>query len=277
MPAITYSTRGLVYKEIEVFGPARDLHSGVYGGVAPNPANILCQLIAAMKGPTGRIAIPGFYDGIRPLEDWERKALDSLPYDEKAMQDRLGVLRLEGEPGYGPLERVWARPTLDVNGISGGFTGPGSATIISSRAMAKISMRLVPDQEKGAVSSAFDRFVAAQLQGRCRFTIHDKASCDPYLAPVEGPGMQAARAAVRAAWNADPVLIREGGTLPILPTLKQRLGADSILIGYGLPDCPVHGPNEFFHLEHFLTGIRTAILFFEQYSRLAGLKDRSAR
>ena len=277
MPAITYSTRGLVYKEIEVVGPSRDLHSGVYGGIAPNPANILCQLVAAMKDPTGRIAIPGFYDGIRPLEDWERKALDSLPYNEQAMRDRLGVLQLEGEPGYGPLERVWARPTLDVNGISGGFTGPGSATIIPSRAMAKISMRLVPDQEKGAISGAFDRFVASQLQGRGRFAIHDKASCDPYLAPVEGPGIQAARAAVRAAWHADPVLIREGGTLPILPTLKQRLGADSILIGYGLPDCPVHGPDEFFHLEHFLAGIRTAILFFEQYSRLAGSKVRSAR
>jgi acetylornithine deacetylase/succinyl-diaminopimelate desuccinylase-like protein len=277
MPAITYSTRGLVYKEIEIIGPSRDLHSGVYGGIAPNPANVLCQLIAAMKDPTGHVAIPGFYDGIRPLEAWERKALDSLPYDEQAMRDRLGVLRLEGESGYGPLERVWARPTLDVNGISGGFTGPGSATIIPSRAMAKISMRLVPDQEKGALAGAFDRFVTSELQGRCRFTILDKACCDPYLAPVEGPGIQAARAAVRAAWNADPVLIREGGTLPILPTLKQRLGADSILIGYGLPDCPVHGPNEFFHIEHFLTGIRTAVLFFEQYSRLARSKGRSAR
>ena len=277
MPAITYSTRGLVYKEIELTGASRDLHSGVYGGVAPNPANILCQLVAAMKDASGAIAIPGFYDGVRPLEAWERKALDALPYDESAVQRMLGVERLEGEGGYKPLERVWARPTLDVNGMSGGFTGPGSATIIPSRAMAKISMRLVPDQDPAAVSAAFDRFCAAHLEGRCRYTIRDKASCGAYLAPIEGPGIQAARAAVKAAWNTDPVLVREGGTLPILPTLKQRLGADSILIGYGLPDCPVHGPNEFFHIEHFVAGVRTAIQFLDQYARLAGTKAGSAR
>jgi acetylornithine deacetylase/succinyl-diaminopimelate desuccinylase-like protein len=277
MPAITYSTRGLVYKEIDLTGANRDLHSGVYGGIAPNPANILCQLIAAMKDTSGRVAIPGFYDGVRPLEEWERKALDALPYDEAAVRKMLGVERLEGEMGYKPLERVWARPTLDVNGMTGGFTGPGSATIIPSRAMAKISMRLVPDQNPAAVGAAFDRWCAVQLEGRCLYTIRDKASCAAYLAPVEGPGIQAARAAVKAAWNTDPVLVREGGTLPILPTLKQRLGADSILIGYGLPDCPVHGPNEFFHLDHFLAGVRTAIQFFEEYARLAVKRTGSDR
>lgn len=277
MPAITYSTRGLVYKEIELTGASRDLHSGVYGGVAPNPANILCQLVASMKDPSGRVAIPGFYDGVRPLEAWERQNLESLPYDERAMQEMLGVLRLEGELGYGPLERVWARPTLDVNGIVGGFTGPGSATIIPSRAMAKVSMRLVPDQDPTAVSAAFDQFVASFLEGHCRYTIRDKASCAAYLAPVEGAGIQAAKGAVKAAWGVEPVLVREGGTLPILPTLKQGLGADSILIGYGLPDCPVHGPNEFFHIKHFLAGIGTAVQFFEQYGRLAGDETRSAR
>ncbi len=267
IPAITYSTRGLVYKEVEITAANRDLHSGVYGGVAPNAATILCELVAAMKDPSGRIAIPGFYDGMLPLADWERQALGALPYDEAAVREQLGVPRLVGELGYKPLERVWARPTLDVNGIVSGFTGPGSATIIPSRAMAKISMRLVPGQSSAVVAAAFDRFVAGQLQGRCRYTIHDKARCDAYLAPVESPGIMAARAAVRAAWGREPVLIREGGTLPILPTLKRRLGADSILIGYGLPDCPVHGPNEFLHLDHFIAGIRTAILFLEQYGQ----------
>ncbi len=268
IPAITYSTRGLVYKEVEITAAGRDLHSGVYGGVAPNAATILCELVASMKDASGRIAIPEFYEGMLPLADWERKALEDLPYDEAAIRDRLGVLRLEGELGYKPLERVWARPTLDVNGMVSGFTGPGSATIIPSRAMAKISMRLVPGQSSAAVSAAFDRFVAAQLQDRCRFTIRDKAGCDAYLAPADSPGIEAARAAVRAAWGREPVLIREGGTLPILPTLKRQLGADSILVGYGLPDCPVHGPNEFLHLDHFITGIRTAILFLEQYGLL---------
>jgi acetylornithine deacetylase/succinyl-diaminopimelate desuccinylase-like protein len=277
MPAITYSTRGLVYKEIELSGAPRDLHSGVYGGVAPNPATILCQLVSAMKDASGHVTIPGFYDDVRPLETWERTAMEHLPYDEAAVRTMLGVECLEGEAGYRPLERVWARPTLDVNGISGGFTGPGSATIIPSRAMAKISMRLVPDQDPGAIGTAFDRFCAAMLAGRCRYTIHDKASCAAYLAPVEGPGIQAARAAVKEAWNTEPVLIREGGSLPILPMLKQRLGADSILIGYGLPDCPVHGPNEFLHLEHFMAGIGTAIGFFEHYAELAGRRGSSAR
>ena len=268
MPAITYGTRGLVYKEIELTGASRDLHSGIYGGIAPNPANILCQLVAAMKDPSGRVAIPGFYDGVRPLEEWERQGLAALPYDERAVAEQLGVERLEGEMGYSPLERVWGRPTLDVNGLSGGFTGHGSATIIPSRAMAKVSMRLVPDQDPGAVGAAFDRFVAAHLQGRCRLAIRDKASCAAYLAPVRGRGIRAARAAVRAAWGTEPVLIREGGTLPILPTLKQHLGADSILIGYGLPDCPVHGPDEFLHLDHFFAGVRTAIEFLDSYGRL---------
>lgn len=267
MPAVTYSTRGLVYKEIEVVGAARDLHSGVYGGVAPNAANILCQLVAAMKDETGRIAIPGFYDGVLPLQDWERKAMATLPYDEPAVAEMLGAERLEGETGYTPLERVWARPTLDVNGIVSGFTGPGSSTIIPCRAMAKVSMRLVPSQDPAAVGAAFDRFVESKLRGRCRFQVEDKASCPAYLAPVDGRGITAAQAAVKAAWGTSPVLIREGGTLPILPALKQHLGADSILVGYGLPDCPVHGPNEFFHIEHFVAGIRTAIHFFEQYGQ----------
>jgi len=180
------------------------------------------------------------------------------------------VEQLEGEPGYGPLERVWARPTLDVNGIAAGFTGPGSATIIPSRAMTKVSMRLVPDQEPTVIGDAFDRFVEAQVRNRCRFAIRDKASCAAYLAPVKGPGIQAAKQAVRTAWGTEPVLTREGGTLPILPALKRHLVADSILIGYGVPDCPVHGPEEFFHLDHFLAGIRTAIVFLDEYSRLAG-------
>jgi acetylornithine deacetylase/succinyl-diaminopimelate desuccinylase-like protein len=277
MPAITYGTRGLVYKEVEITGAGRDLHSGMYGGIAPNAANILCELVAAMKDASGRIHIPGFYDGVRPLEGWEREALAALPYDERAVKQQLGVERLEGEAGYKPLERVWARPTLDVNGLVGGFTGPGSATIIPSRAMAKISMRLVPDQDPAAVGPAFDRFVEGQLQGRCRFSIRDLASCAAYLAPVSGAGIQAAKGAVRMAWGTDPVLVREGGTLPILPTLKEQLGADSILIGYGLPDCPVHGPDEFFHLDHLVAGVRTAILFLDEYSRLAGATGRSAR
>ncbi len=269
MPAITYSLRGLVYKQIEITGPNRDLHSGVYGGVAPNPANILCDLIASMKDASGRVVIPGFYDGVLPLEDWERKNLASLPYDEAAVARQIGVPRLGGETDYRPLERVWARPTLDVNGIVGGFTGPGSSTIIPSKAMAKVSMRLVPHQDPTAVATAFDRFVAERLDGRCEYRIHDLAHCGAYLAPVDGPGVQAARDAVQAAWGTQPVLIREGGTLPILATIRDRLGADSTLVGYSLPDCPVHGPNEFLHIDDFLAGIRTGIHFLARYAELS--------
>ncbi len=277
MPGITYSTRGLVYKEIEITATSRDLHSGVYGGVAPNALNILCQFIAGLKGPDGHVTIPGFYDGVLPLADWETKNLAELPHDETKVRQGIGAETLEGEAGYTPLQRVWARPTLDVNGILGGFTGPGSATVIPARAMAKISMRLVPNQDPAAVGKAFDAAAASALNGRCRYEIHDNASCAAYLAPVDGPGITAARLAAEAAWRRAPVLIREGGSLPILPALKRHLGADSILIGYGLPDCPVHSPNEFFHLEHFLNGIRTAIHFVDRYSQFAGSSGESDR
>lgn len=277
MPAITYSTRGLVYMEVEVFGASRDLHSGVYGGVAPNAAAILCETLASLKDSAGRVTIPGFYDDVRPLDAWEKSNLSKLPYDTEAVRKVLGAECLEGETGFSPLERVWARPTLDINGLLSGFTGPGSATIIPSRAMAKVSMRLVPGQDPVRIQQAFRKAVETRLRGRCRYEIRDKASCAAYLAPIAGPGIQAAQEAVQAAWNCQPVLIREGGSLPILPTIKQHLGADSILIGYSLPDCPIHGPNEFFHLDHFFAGIRTAIHFLSAYSRKVTHRPENAR
>jgi len=267
-PGITYATRGLVYKEIELTGPSHDLHSGVYGGVAPNPANILCEILAAMIDDAGRVRLPGFYDDVRPLTDRERALLAALPFDEAATCRQLGVDRLVGEPDYSPAERIWARPTLDVNGMLSGFTGPGAATIIPAKASAKVSMRLVPDQDPAAISAAFDRFVEDHLRGRCRLRIREHAGCRAYLAPLDSPAIQAARQAVKAAWGCEPDLGRAGGTLPILPMLKDRLGADSILLGYCQPDCPVHGPNELLGLDDFEAGIRTAIHLLERFGRL---------
>jgi len=268
-PAVVYGTRGLVYKEITLTGPSSDLHSGSYGGIAPNPANVLCEVIASLKDRRGRITIPGFYDSVTPLSQVEREMFAALPFDEQQTKDSLGLQRLEGEEGFSPLERLWTRPTLDVNGLAGGFAGQGAATIIPAKATAKISMRLVPQQDPKRISRAFDEFVERLVAGRCRIQIREHASCPAYIAPLEWCGIKAARKAIKAAWATAPALVRAGGTLPILPLLKAKLGADTVMPGYCQPNCGAHGPNEFLGLHEFFNGIKTAIHFLEYFRNLA--------
>ncbi len=257
-PAITYGTKGLIYKEIVVTGPRQDLHSGSYGGTLVNPGNALAAIIASLHDADNRVTVPGYYDNVREISADERKRLGELPFDENAYLTSMGAPALEGEKGYSTLERRWARPTLDVNGLLGGFTGEGASTIIPAKMSAKVSMRIVPDQDPEKTSAAFDKAVRSAAPKGVRVEILTHAVAAPYLCPTDSPGMSAAKQAVEAGFGKRPVLIREGGTLPILPLFKEVLGADSLMIGMCHPNCNAHGPNEFFTLADLHDGTKAA-------------------
>lgn len=262
IPAVTAATKGLVYKEIIIRGPKKDLHSGTFGGAVANPANVLARLIASFHDADGRVNIPGFYDPVREMSPEEVKMMNSLPYDEAAFLSDLGSPKGWGEKGYSILQRRWSRPTLDVNGIYGGYMKEGSSTIIPSMAGAKVSMRLVPDQNAEEIERLFEETVRARVPDTVTLEIKTHASCDPYLADVQSSGMKASRKAVALGFGKEPVLIREGGSLPILPMLRQVLGADSLMLGYCMPNCNAHSPNEFFHIRDFEAGMRTSAALF---------------
>lgn len=264
VPAITYGTKGLLYKEVTYYGARNDLHSGTFGGSIPNPGNALAELIARMKDATGRVTIPGFYDRVVECTKQERDSIASLPFDEAAYQKEIGAGALSGEAGYSTLERRWVRPTLDVNGLLCGFTGEGSMTVLPAKAMAKVSMRLVPNQDPSEISAAFDRFVKEQTPAGIRFEIKEFASCGAYMCPLDNIGLQKALKAVEAGFGVKPALIREGGSLPILPMFKKLLGAESIMLGFCLPTCNAHGPNEFMVVEDYYAGARTAAHLLHQ-------------
>ncbi len=260
-PAITYGTKGMIYKEILLSGPRNDLHSGSFGGTITNPGNALCQIITSLKDANNRVTIPGFYDGVQPPSDDEKSMIGSLPFDETAYRDMLGSPALDGEVGFTTLERRWVRPTLDVNGLFGGFMGEGSSTIIPAKMGAKVSMRIVPGQDPDKISAAFDEAVMAAAPDGVRVEIKVHACCAAYMCPLDLAGLAAAKSALEAGFGTAPVMIREGGSLPILPMFKQILGAETIMIGLCLPNCNAHGPNEFFHKSDFWGGIRTAVHF----------------
>lgn len=260
-PAITYGTKGLVYKEIHITGPKQNLHSGSYGGTLANPGNALATIIASLRDSDNRVTIPGFYDGVRDLSPEDKKRMADLPFDESGYLESMGAPALTGEKGYTTLERRWARPTLDVNGIIGGFTGEGASTVIPAKVSAKISMRLVPDQDHVKISKAFDAAVRAACPEGVRLEIVDHGACAAYVAPLDTPGMRAASGALEAAFGKKPYFTREGGTLPILPLFKEVLGADSLMIGLCHPDSNAHGPNEFFAVSDFHQGTQALAHF----------------
>jgi acetylornithine deacetylase/succinyl-diaminopimelate desuccinylase-like protein len=266
-PAITYGTKGLVYKEIIVTGPKQNLHSGSYGGTLTNPGNALATIIAALRDADNRVTIPHFYDDVRELTGEERARLKELPFDESAYLAAMGAPALTGEKGYGTLERRWARPTVDVNGMFGGFTGEGASTIIPAKVSAKVSMRIVPDQNPDKVSKAFDEAVRALCPPGVMVEIRSHGACAAYVTPMDSPGMRVAADAMEAGFGKRPYFIREGGTLPILPLFKEVLGADSLMMGFCVPDCNAHGPNEFMALSDFHAGIKTAAHFMHLLAR----------
>ena len=266
-PAITYGTKGMVFKEIILHGPKHDVHSGGFGGTITNPANALAQIIAQLRDEHNRVTIPGFYDKVRPFTAEERDAMKELPFDDEQYRASLGVPALTGEEGYTTLQRQWGRPTLDVNGLHSGFTGNGASTIIPARAMAKVSMRIVPDQDPDGISAAFDRAVEALTPPGVRLEIKQHAAAPAYLCPLDSPGIRTAQAALELGFGKQPLFIRSGGTLPILALFKEVLAADSLLMGFCTPDCNAHGPNEFLPLANFQHGIRMAAHFVDRLAQ----------
>lgn len=260
-PAITYGTRGMVYLEIEVRGPRADLHSGSYGGTVQNPANVLCALIAALHNPDGSVAVPGFYDRVRPIDDQERAELAKAGWTEDQWRRETGAPAPWGEAGYSLTERASVRPTLDVNGMWSGFTGAGSKTIIPAKANAKVSCRLVPDQDPAEIDRLLRAYIASIAPDTVTVEITSFQGVPAAVMDRDAPAMKAAAAAFRAGFGAEPVFTRAGGTLPILPTFQQALGAPIILMGFGLPDDNIHSPNEKFTLANFRKGIQTLIHF----------------
>ncbi|GAB6061755.1 dipeptidase [Deferrisoma palaeochoriense] len=258
VPAITYGLRGLVYLELTVRGPNRDLHSGSFGGTVANPANALARLLASLQDEAGRVAVPGFYDRVRPLEAWEREAFARLPFDEEALRRDLGVDALAGEPGFTPLERLWARPTLDVNGLVAGYTGEGAKTVLPAWARAKVSCRLVPDQDPDEIAGLLEGWLARRVPAGCRLEISRLHGARPVLVPTEGPFMAAARQALARGFGAEPAFIREGGSIPVVEAFQRLLGAPVLLLGFGRPDDRAHGPDEQFHLDDLWAGMRTS-------------------
>jgi acetylornithine deacetylase/succinyl-diaminopimelate desuccinylase-like protein len=264
LPAITVGLRGIMYAQIDVRGPFQDVHSGSYGGAIANPANALATIIAALKEPDGRIAIPGFYDDVVPLSDAEREAYAALPFDDEEFRRQLDVPELVGEPGYTTLERRSARPTLDVNGLWSGFQGEGSKTIIPGSAHAKVSCRLVADQDPDRIFAAFRDFVLRIAPKGVTVEVHDLGSGRPTLTPIDMPWTQGAARALGETFGVEPLFIREGGSIPFVATFETLLGLPVVLLGFTPPDGNFHAPNEWMDLRNFEGGVRTMVRYWDE-------------
>lgn len=258
IPAIAYGLRGLAYFEIKLRGPDRDLHSGTYGGSLNNPANALVELLATFKGPDGRIRIDGFYDDVVPLADWERSEFAALPFDEAAFKKSIGISETFGEAGYTTLERQWARPTFDVNGIFGGYAGDGPKTVIPSWAGAKFSFRLVPNQDPARIEAALREHVRRHAPPGIEVTLVNHSGGPASVVDVRTPGVRAATRAIERAFGVRPVFIKCGGSIPVVGLLKANLGVDTLLLGWGQDDDNLHAPDEKFSLRDFHRGIAAA-------------------
>jgi acetylornithine deacetylase/succinyl-diaminopimelate desuccinylase-like protein len=266
-PSITTGLRGLSYMEVEVTGPNRDLHSGVYGGAVANPINVLCEMIASMHDENGRVTIPGFYDKVANLNEAERKALNKAPFNLGAYKDELGIKEVVGEKGYTTLERAGIRPTLDVNGIWGGYTGEGAKTVLPSKAHAKISMRLVPDQVSSEISALFSKHFQAIAPSGVNVKVQAHHGGEPAVTPTDSPAFKAASRAFEEVWGKTPIPTRDGGSIPIVALFKKELGLDTVLMGFGLDSDAIHSPNEHFGVKNFLLGIETIVAFYKHYAQ----------
>jgi succinyl-diaminopimelate desuccinylase len=267
MPAISYGTRGVVALEVRVDGPNRDLHSGVFGGSVANPVLVLAQLLASCVDAHGRVAVPGFYADVKPLTAWERRQWRELRADDRAYARQLGVPALAGEPGFTTTERRWARPTFEINGIFGGYQGPGGKTIVPAWAGAKLTCRLVPRQDPARIARLVRRHLRRQCPRTVRLTVHVENGSAAFLQPPHSRGSAAAGRALTAAFGRAPVFIREGGSLPILPVLQRTLGAEVLLLGLGLADDNWHSPNEKFDLDCFRRGVQMGIALLAELGR----------
>jgi acetylornithine deacetylase/succinyl-diaminopimelate desuccinylase-like protein len=267
VPSICYSLRGLVYLQIDVRGTKGDLHSGQFGGAVANPAMVLSQILAQMKDRGGRVKIPGFYDDVRPLSDEERAAWKALPFNERRFKKDLGAPRLFGESGYSTLERLWGRPTFDVNGLLSGFTGEGAKTVIPATATAKVSMRLVPDQQPDRIAELFEAYLKKVAPKTVEVTLTRMHGGNPWITAYDNPYVQAASRAIEQGFGKTPVFCREGGSIPVVFTFQEELKVPAILFGVGLPDENAHAPNERLDLGNFQNGIVSAAILYEEIAK----------
>jgi len=268
LPTLCIGLRGLIYTEIEARGPARDLHSGMYGGAAPNAVFGLIELLAKMKDANGRIQIPGMYDDVAPPTPAEKRSWEHLPFDEKEfLKNEVGSTQLTGEPGYSVLERTWARPTVEVHGIAGGFTGAGAKTVIPARATAKVSMRMVPNQNPEKIIAAYKKFVADNTPAGIQTEVRVLSWGPAIMVNPDHPAIHVAASAFRDILGKETVFIRSGGSIPIVGDFAKYLGIPTILMGFGLPDDGLHSPNEKYKVANYYAGIMTIAHFFEQYGQ----------
>lgn len=268
-PAITYGLRGIAYFELQLTGPRQDLHSGTFGGAVTNPAIALCQMLSALVDEEGRIQIPGFYDEVASLDDQERTRISGLPFDERAFMEQVGVEALSGEAGYTTLERRWARPTFDINGIWGGYQGEGGKTVLPARASAKFSFRLVPNQDPAVIAESLEAMFQEICPDGVRMELIDMHGAGGIVVPLDSDYMTAAAHAIERGFGHSPVFIREGGSIPVVSAFHDQLGVDTLLLGWGLDDDNTHSPNEKFSLADYHRGIKASTYLWQELSKIS--------
>ena len=267
VPSMCYGLRGLVYFQIDLRGSSTDLHSGSFGGAVANPAFVLAQMLAQMKDRGGHIKIPGFYDDVRPLQEAERAAWAQLPFNEKQYRKDFGIPKVFGETDYTTLERTWARPTFEINGLLSGFTGAGAKTVLPAVAMAKVSMRLVPDQDPSKIQDLFEAYVRKIAPKTVELKITRMQGGKPWMTSFDNPFVQAAGRAIERGFGQKPIFTREGGSIPVVSTFQEELGLPSVLFGVGLPDENAHAPNEKLDVGNFHNGIIASAYLYDEIAQ----------
>jgi len=267
VPSICYGLRGLVYFQLDLRGSSTDLHSGSFGGAVANPAMVLAHVLAQMKDRGGRIKIPGFYDTVVPLTDEERQAWQTLPFNEKKYRKDFGIPKVSGETGYSTLERTWARPTFEINGLLSGFTGEGAKTVLPAVAMAKVSMRLVPNQDPDKIAELFEAYVRKVTPKTVELKVTRMHGGKPWMTSYDNAYVQAAARAIEQGFGQKPVLTREGGSIPVVSTFQEELGLPSVLFGVGLPDENAHAPNEKLDVSNFHNGIIASAILYDEIAK----------
>ena len=264
LPAVTFGLRGIAPAELFVYGPNRDVHSGTFGGAIANPVTVLCEIVAKLHDHNRKVTVPGFYKDIKPASKWERQQFKKLPFKEAEYNKSLGVLAIEGEKGFTTFERTWIRPTLEINGITGGYQGEGSKTIIPSYASCKITMRLVPNMKPADICNKLEKYIKKIAPKSVRVELRKYAGAKGVNVPTEGPWLEAAARAIETGFGKKPVFMKEGGSIPVVSDFKEHLGLDTLLIGFGQHDDNIHSPNERFRIVDFERGCKTAAaLLFE--------------
>ena len=268
IPSLTSSLRGLCYLQVEVTGPNRDLHSGTYGGAVANPLNILCKMVSQLTDEDNHIKIPGFYDDVLEIIDEERQLINNAPFNLQEYKNKLDIVEVYGESGFSVLERTGIRPSLDLNGIWGGYTGEGAKTVLPAKAFAKISMRLVPNQTPDKIAKLFEDYFKSIAPKSVKVKVQNLHGGLPVITPIDTPEYKAAEKAMEKTFGKTPVSTREGGSIPIIALFEQILGSKSVLMGFGLNTDSIHSPNEHYGLFNFFKGIETIPYFYKYYGEL---------